>query len=104
MSEPAWRAFTAEQQRAAFLVDRPVLAAAGAGAGKTAVMAVRYVACLLSYSDAEGLKPERILAVSFTREAAANLRARIERTLRTVIKTRSFPRFVEGEYRNIYIT
>jgi ATP-dependent helicase/nuclease subunit A len=97
MSEPAWRAFTAEQQRAAFLVDRPVLAAAGAGAGKTAVMAVRYVACLLSYAEVEGLKPERILAVSFTREAAANLRARIERTLRTVIKTRSFPRFVEGE-------
>ncbi len=97
MSEPAWRTFTVEQQRAAFLVDRPVLAAAGAGAGKTAVMAVRYVACLLSYSDAEGLKPERILAVSFTREAAANLRARIERTLRMVIKIRSFPRFVEGE-------
>ena len=97
MSEPAWRSFTAEQQRAAFLVDRPVLAAAGAGAGKTAVMAVRYVACLLSHSGAEELTPERILAVSFTREAAANLRARIERTLRTVIKIRSFPRFVEGE-------
>lgn len=97
MSDPAWRRFTDEQKRAAFLVDRPVIAAAGAGAGKTAVMAVRYVACLLSRDGEDALKPERILAVSFTREAAANLRARIERTLRTVLHLGSFPRYVEGE-------
>jgi ATP-dependent helicase/nuclease subunit A len=97
MNEPAWRNFTAEQQRAAFLVDRPVVAAAGAGAGKTAVMAVRYVACLLSGTETEPLLPERILAVSFTREAAGNLRARIERTLRLVIKTNSFPQIEAGE-------
>jgi ATP-dependent helicase/nuclease subunit A len=97
MSQPAWRKFTAEQQRAAFLVDRPMVAAAGAGAGKTAVMAVRYVACLLSGSAAEPLFPERILAVSFTREAAGNLRARIERTLRLVIKLEFFPQITDGE-------
>lgn len=101
MSDPSWRRFTAEQQRAAFLVDRPVIAAAGAGAGKTAVMAVRYVACLLSRdgdgATAEALTPERILAVSFTNESAANLRARIERTLRTVLHLGSFPRYVDGE-------
>lgn len=97
MSDPAWRRFTDEQKRAAFLVDRAVIAAAGAGAGKTAVMAVRYVACLLSREEGEALLPERILAVSFTREAAANLRARIERTLRTVLRVKSFPRFAEGE-------
>lgn len=97
MSDPAWRRFTDEQKRAAFLVDRPVIAAAGAGAGKTAVMAVRYVACLLSRAGEEVLLPERILAVSFTREAAANLRARIERTLRTVLHVKSFPRLTEGD-------
>jgi ATP-dependent helicase/nuclease subunit A len=97
MVDPAWRRFTTEQQRAAFLVDRAVLAAAGAGAGKTAVMAVRYVSCLLSLEGGERLGPERILAVSFTREAAANLRARIERTLRTVLRLRCFPRHAEGE-------
>ncbi len=97
MGEQAWRRFTPEQQRAAFLVDRPVIAAAGAGAGKTAVMAVRYVACLLSREGDDVLAPERILAVSFTREAAANLRARIERTLRMVLHLGSFPRYVEGE-------
>ncbi|HEX3134335.1 MAG TPA: UvrD-helicase domain-containing protein, partial [Planctomycetota bacterium] len=97
MSSLAWRRFTEEQNRAAFLVDRPVIAAAGAGAGKTAVMAVRYVACLLSREGDDALTPERILAVSFTREAAANLRARIERTLRTVLHLGSFPRYVDGE-------
>ena len=98
MSDPAWRTFTPEQQRAAFLVDRPVLAAAGAGAGKTAVMAVRYVACLLSREHGEALGPERILAVTFTREAAANLRARVERTLRTALRLEAFPRHTDDGY------
>ncbi len=97
MAERSWTTFTDEQRRAAFLVDRPVLAAAGAGAGKTAVMAVRYVACLLSEVDGEPLGPERILAVAFTREAAANLRARIERTLREVLALGRFPRLSDGE-------
>ena len=97
MGERPWMRFTDEQQRAAFLVDRPVLAAAGAGAGKTAVMAVRYVACLLSEVDGALLGPERILAVAFTREAAANLRTRIERTLREVLALGRFPRVSDGE-------
>jgi ATP-dependent helicase/nuclease subunit A len=93
--EAPWSRFTDEQRRAAFLVDRSVLAAAGAGAGKTAVMAVRYVACLLSRHAA--LTPDRLLALSFTREAAANLRARIERTMRLVLRRGAFPRHVVGE-------
>ncbi len=92
-----WSRFTDEQKRAAFLVDRSVLAAAGAGAGKTAVMAVRYVACLLNHAHSPALLPERILALSFTREAAANLRARIERTLRLVLRREAFPRHIIGE-------
>lgn len=83
-----WSRFTPEQRRAAFLVDRHVLASAGAGSGKTTVMAVRYVACLL-----DGLiTPDRILALAFTVEAAGNLRARIDRTLRQVLKRGSFPK------------
>lgn len=83
-----WSRFTPEQHRAAFLVDRHVLASAGAGSGKTTVMAVRYVACLL-----RGLiLPERILALAFTVEAAGNLRARIDRTLRRVLRAGEFPR------------
>ena len=83
-----WSLFTAEQHRAAFLVDRHVLASAGAGSGKTTVMAVRYVACLL-----DGLvPPDRILALAFTVEAAGNLRARIDRTLRQVLRRGTFPK------------
>jgi ATP-dependent helicase/nuclease subunit A len=92
-----WSRFTPEQQRAAFLIDRPVLATAGAGAGKTAVMAVRWCACLLDRQGDGFLAPDRILALAFTREAAGNLRARIDRTLRAVLAAGVFPRLVDGE-------
>ena len=82
MSAP-WSRFTDEQRRAAFLVDRSVISTAAAGSGKTQVMAVRYCACLLR--DATLLAPERILAITFTREAAANLRSRIDTVLRAVL-------------------
>lgn len=87
MSTP-WANFTAEQRRAAFLVDRHVLASAGAGSGKTTVMAVRYVACLLQ----NALLPAQILALAFTVEAAGNLRVRIDGTLRQVLRGGVFPR------------
>jgi ATP-dependent helicase/nuclease subunit A len=90
-----WRTFTHEQSRAALLVDRPMLAAAGAGAGKTAVMAVRYCACLLDRERGEPLGPERVLALAFTREAAGNLRARVDRTLRQALALGAFPRLGE---------
>lgn len=88
-----WADFTDEQRRAAFLVDRHVLASAGAGSGKTTVMAVRYVACLLQGA----LLPAQILALAFTVEAAGNLRARIDRTLRQVLRAGVFPRLGDDE-------
>jgi ATP-dependent helicase/nuclease subunit A len=88
MSDLPWARFTPEQRRAAFLVDRHVVASAGAGSGKTTVMAVRYVACLL----ADLTPPDRILALAFTVEAAGNLRARIDRTLRAVLRAGLFPK------------
>jgi len=92
MPAAAWARFTSEQLRAALLIDRPVVAPAGAGAGKTAVMAVRYCACLLDHDrDGRRLGPDRVLAIAFTREAAANLRARVDRTLRAVLTSGAFP-------------
>ena len=94
-----WSRFTAEQYRAAFLVDRHVLASAGAGSGKTTVMAVRYVASLLSplagpekNNDSGLTTPDRILGLTFTTEAAGNLRARIDKTLRAVLHADCFPK------------
>lgn len=87
----AWTKFTSEQLRAALLVDRNMVAAAGAGSGKTAVMAARYVACLLDRLDGRFLTPEQVIAITFTREAAGNLRVRIDATVRAAIASGTFP-------------
>src|SRR5690349_6096983 len=50
---------------------------ANAGAGKTHVLAQRVIRLLL-----EGTKPEKILCLTFTKAAAANMANRIFETLR----------------------
>lgn len=68
MSSP----LTEEQRAAVDLFDRPVALIAAAGSGKTTVLVERYLRCL-----ERGLRPDQILCVTFTNEAAKQLRARI---------------------------
>src|SRR5271163_3673403 len=66
-----------EQQRAAAgHADGPLLIIAGAGTGKTATLAHR-VACLI----ATGIDPGRILLLTFTRRAAAEMLRRVDQIL-----------------------
>ena len=74
--EPILTALDPEQRAAASLPDGPAQIIAPAGSGKTTTMVAR-LAVLLS----RGVSPERICVVTFNRDAALDLAARVDRRL-----------------------
>src|SRR6516225_7283234 len=77
-----WAMFDAEARRIAVDPTQNVVLEASAGTGKTRVLVERYVNLLLA-----GVEPERILAITFTRKSAAEMRQRIIARLREAART-----------------
>src|SRR6266567_9013156 len=74
MVSVAERALNSEQLRVATHGDGPLLIIAGAGTGKTNTLA-----CRVAYLIEQGVPPERILLLTFSRRAAREMLSRADR-------------------------
>jgi ATP-dependent helicase/nuclease subunit A len=84
-------ALTPAQEEAVARRRGPLLLAAGAGSGKTSVLVERFVRAVRE----DGIPPARILAITFTERAAAELRARVRARL-LALGEREAARDIEG--------
>jgi ATP-dependent helicase/nuclease subunit A len=71
------RALTPEQVDAIARRDGDLMLSANAGSGKTSVLVERFVASVVE----DGLRPDQVLAITFTDKAAGELRARVRARL-----------------------
>ena len=84
-----------EQRAAVGCVDGPVLIVAGAGSGKTRVLTSR-IAYILEQKD---LDPSRILALTFTKKAASEMKERIA----LMVGERKARRLYMGTFHSVFI-
>ena len=79
MSNVKW---TENQEKAIRVRGKNVLVNAAAGSGKTAVLSARIVGRIAPENTDEAIRADRLLVVTFTKAAAAEMRGRIEKGLR----------------------
>ncbi|MDX2108244.1 MAG: UvrD-helicase domain-containing protein [Candidatus Melainabacteria bacterium] len=75
---------TEQQAHAAYSIDKNMLVSAGAGSGKTHVLVERYVEILKQNSD---LGLNNLIAVTFTRKAAAEMKSRLKLKFKKLAET-----------------
>ncbi len=83
-----------EQKAAVSCVDGPVLIVAGAGSGKTRVLTSR-----IAYILERGGDPSRVLALTFTKKAASEMKERIA----LMVGERSARRLYMGTFHSVFI-
>ena len=83
-----------EQEAAVKCVEGPVLIVAGAGSGKTRVLTSR-----IAYMLAKGTEPSGVMALTFTKKAASEMKERIAK----MVGERSARRLVMGTFHSVFI-
>ena len=73
---------TPGQRESVRRVEGPLLVSAGAGSGKTFTLTQRIAYALLPESGPAAGGIDEVLAITFTEKAAAEIKARVKRTLR----------------------
>lgn len=75
---------TEQQHAAVHSIDRNIIVSAGAGSGKTMVLVERYLKVLEEHQDAT---VSDIIAVTFTRKAAEEMRSRLKARLKNIAQS-----------------